>query len=161
MNKKLLLGLGALVLLLIIGGGFFFLSRSPEAPEETVPEFEEEYPELSPEEIGLEMEARSDGKAVKFTIANAADIENIEYDLSYEADFSSAEAAEGGEGRIQRGVTGEDDVDTDVYESDYLDLGSCSSGTCRYDTGVEEVTLVIKLTKDDGSIYQVTDSLTL
>lgn len=161
MNKKLLIGIVAVVVLLLIGGGFFFLNRSTEVPEDTVAEFEESYPELDPEEIGLEMEARSDGKAIKFTINEASDIESIEYDLSYEADFSGAEAAEGGTGRIQRGVTGEDDVDGDVYESDYLDLGSCSSGTCRYDTGVEEVTLVIKLTKDDGSIYQVTDSIEL
>lgn len=163
MNKKILIGIIAFVVILLVGGGAFFLfSRNNQTTlEDEIPEFEEDYPELSPDEIGLVMEARSDGRAVMFTLNNASDIESVEYDLSYEADLSSAEAAEGGEGRIQRGVTGEDTVTGDVYESKYLDLGSCSSGKCRYDTGVEEVTLILKITKKDGSIYQVTDSLTL
>lgn len=163
-NKNLLYALvGILVLVLLVGGGFYFLnSRNQSDNEDEISEFEEDYPELSPDEIGLTMEARSDGRAVRFAIGKASDIESIEYDLSYEADLSDAEAAEGGEGgRIQRGVTGEDTVTGDTYESEYLDLGSCSSGRCRYDTGVEEVTLVLKITKKDGNIYQVTDSLTL
>lgn len=163
MKDKRFLIVGVVILILVmLGGGYFFLnSRGADSDAEEVSEFEEDYPELSPEEIGLEIEANSNGKQVRFTIGEAGDIESIEYDLSYEADLSGAEAAEGGEGRIQRGVTGEDRVDGETYTSEWLDLGSCSSGTCRYDTGIEEVTLVIKLTKKDGSIYQVEDSLTL
>lgn len=163
MKEKRLLIIGAVILILVfVGGGFFLLnSRGADVDEEEVAEFEEDYPELDPSEIGLEMEANSNGRQVRFTISKASDIESIEYDLSYEADLSGAEAAEGGEGRIQRGVTGEDTVTGDSFESDWLDLGSCSSGTCRYDTGVEEVTLVLKVTKKDGNIYQVTESLSL
>lgn len=161
-QKNLLIAVAIVLILLLVGGGYLFLnSRGGDAEREDVSEFEEDYPELDPSEIGLEMESSANGRQVRFTIGKAGDIESIEYDLSYEADLSGAEAAEGGEGRIQRGVTGEDTVSGSTYTSEWLDLGSCSSGTCRYDTGVEEVTLVLKLTKKDGSIYQVTGTLNL
>jgi hypothetical protein len=150
-SKPVLLGLLVLVLLLI-GGGYFFLSnRSAEPVEEEDAIVEEELESLSPEEIGLEMTASSNKKQVKFVINKPEGITGVEYELTYTA----------GDGQ-QRGVIGMvEDISGDTIESKFLDLGSCSSGTCKYDTGVETVNLLLKVTKEDEKTYQVEDSLDL
>jgi hypothetical protein len=150
-SKPVLLGLLVLVLLLI-GGGYFFLSnRSAEPAEEEDAIVEEELESLSPEEIGLEMTASSNKKQVKFVINKPEGITGVEYELTYTA----------GDGQ-QRGVIGMvEDISGDTIESKFLDLGSCSSGTCKYDTGVETVNLLLKVTKEDEKTYQVEDSLDL
>lgn len=117
---------------------------------------------LSPSDVGLELTATASKKQVKFVLGNATGINRIEYELSYEADSAGGPDDESG-GRITRGVAGEDVIDTDesTYESKLLDLGSCSSGTCRYDKGVTSVHLLLKLTKSDNKIYQVEQDLDL
>lgn len=117
---------------------------------------------LSPSEVGLELTATANKKQVKFTLTKAVGVKKVEYELSYEADSAGGKDDESG-GRITRGVAGEDVIDSDqtTYESKLLDLGSCSSGTCRYDKGVTSVHLLLKLTKSDGKIYQVEQDLDL
>lgn len=167
MNKKLFIPLAILVAVIVAGGAYFVLGKSSSSNNQEVPEgvVEESVPTMKPEEIGLVMVVRPDKKAVKFRIEKADGIDKIEYDLSYEADLpASARSSEDGDGggRISRGVTGEAVLSgKSSYESKYLDLGSCSSGTCRYDSGVSNVNLVIKLTKTDGKVYQVEDTVDL
>lgn len=161
MKNKNLIIIGAIALLLIGLGGFFIMSRNSAEPVEPVDEsLEEDIITIKPEEIGLEIEAANNNRQVKFIINKATGITDIEYELSYEADNSAANAAEGNP-RIPRGIAGEDELDgtDEEYESKLLDLGSCSSGTCRFDTGVESVNLLLKITKTDGKVYQVEDSL--
>lgn len=162
-NKNLLIIVG-IVLVLLLGVGGYFVFGTNASPEEETEEqmFDEEVVTLSPEEVGLEIIPSANNKQVKFTLNKLDGFTKIEYELSYEAD-SAAGSDEGDGGRISRGVAGEDVIDASdtSYESKFLDLGSCSSGTCRYDKGVESVNLLLKLTKADGSVYQVEDSLTL
>jgi len=160
-NKQVVIILGILVGLGIIAGGYFFVSnKSKTAPED---EFiaEQVAEEISPEEIGLTMEANANNKAVRFVIENAKGIKTIEYQVTYEADSTAAEQREGGEARVQRGITGEAIVKSgqSTYQSEWLDLGSCSKNVCRYDTGVESTTLTLKIVKDDGKVYQVEKTL--
>ncbi len=145
-------------LILIVGGYLLFGNKSQQEPVEENQSLEEEVITLKPEDIGLKIMASANKKQVKFIIDKLNGIRSIEYELSYEAD-----AVSGDEQRISRGIAGEDVIKPGMkkYESKFLDLGSCSSGTCRYDTGVESVNLLLKLTKDDGKVYQVEDSLSL
>lgn len=161
-NKNLLIAVGVVLFVLIALGGFYvFANRSVEEPKEEASETLVKT--IKPEEIGLTMEITPDKKKVLFKIAKAQGIESIEYELTYEADSTAQEQSEGGEPRVQRGITGEADIESGAssFESEELDLGSCSRNVCRYDTGVDSVDMTLKLTKDDGNIYNVEDSLEL
>lgn len=163
-QKSVQIGLGSLLVIALLLGGFFFISgRSDSSEEEETNVSADVVQSLTAEELGLSIEAKPDKKAVKFIIEKASDIKTIEYQLTYEADSTAQERAEGGEDRVQRGVTGEADVKSGAssYESEWLDLGSCSRNVCKYDAGVESVELTLKIVKKDGKTYESSDSLAL
>lgn len=166
MKNKNLLIVGIVVLVLALAGGYyFFVAQKSSTEEELTPsEQDASVPKLSPEDIGLEMEASADSRKVKFAITKASDIKHLEYELSWDADIPKDLQLDGAEEdqKITRAKTGEADIEgEETYETEFLDLGTCSSGTCKYDTGVEKVSLILKITKSDGKVYQVEDSLTL
>lgn len=151
-NKNLLIGL-SLAVLIILGGGYFvlFASKSKVSPAPTAAP-EEIVLTLKPEDIGLTLIARPDKKAVKFEIAKALDITAVEYQLTYIA-----------KGDIPRGAIGNTEIKAgqDKIESNYIDLGTCSSNKCKYDEVISPVKLLLKVTKKDGKVYQVEASLDL
>lgn len=116
---------------------------------------------ISPSQIGLKLEASSDDKKVRFTIADASDIKAIEYELTYTANATADELSEGAEAQVQRGITGQESISagTGTYTSTWLILGSQSANVVRYDTGVKGVSITLKITKTDNTIYQVLDKL--
>jgi hypothetical protein len=152
-DKRIIIGL-VVILFLVLGGGYYLLSSNQAAPteEEQATIIEDTIPTLSPSEIGLTLTARSDNKAVKFAIAKPEGITSVDYEISYMA-----------EGDIPRGAIGKVDAVTgnSEIESKFIDLGSCSSGKCKYDSGVTSVTFTLKITKSDGKVYQVQKSLSL
>lgn len=155
MGKNKLLIPGIIVLILVIGGGaYHFLSSSskPQTAQSTPSVTEEVVPTINPTDLGLTFTARKDNKAVKFEIANVSGIASVDYEISYTAS-----------GNVPRGVLGHLDVKpTDkTLQTDYLDLGTCSSGVCKYDTGVTSVDLILKITKTDGNTYSSQTSLSL
>lgn len=164
-NKNLYIIIAAVAVVLITVGGYLMFGKSKNnSTANQTQSLDENVTKLTPEEIGLELVASPNNKQVKFIINKPSGIIKLEYELSYEAD-STGGSSEDGESsdRISRGVAGEDSIDSDesTYESKYLDLGSCSSGTCKYDKGVTKVHLLLKLTKTDGKVYQVEDDLQL
>lgn len=145
---------GVVAVLLLTSGYLLFAGKSKPETQDTVED--QSVMKISAEELGLTIEANDTKNEVKFIIAKAGDFKTIEYQLDYEADSTAQEQSEGGEPRVDRGVTGEAEIepgDTE-YESDWIVLGSESAGSKRYDTGVEEVNLTLKLVKKDGKIYQ-------
>jgi hypothetical protein len=116
---------------------------------------------LTPKQLGLSLSASSNKEQVQFTVTNLSGIQSIEYELTYEADSTADEIAQGGNPRVDRGITGNANLvsGSATYTSPWLDLGSCSSGTCHYDTGVNSVDLTLKITKNDGSISQAQQTL--
>jgi len=156
-QKKIAIIAGVIFLVLLAIGGFYFLSPKSsqnvmEEPQEEVMQEEVVVPTLSQEELGLTFVARSDKKAVKFTIAKISGIKAVEYEVSYLA-----------KGDIPRGAIGNIEVKTTdkKIETNYIDLGTCSSGRCKYDEGVESVKLLLKIVKDDGNTYSAQTSLDL
>ncbi|MBA3723287.1 MAG: hypothetical protein H0W89_00130 [Candidatus Levybacteria bacterium] len=161
-NRNVQIAIGVVLLVLVGLGGFLFVAnRSAEPVEEEASETLVQT--ITAEEIGLTLEATPDSKKVMFKIAKAEGIESIEYELVYEADSTAQEQSEGGEPRVQRGITGEADIESGAasFESEELDLGSCSRNVCRYDEGVESVSITLKLIKNDGNIYNVEETLEL
>lgn len=163
-NKKILIGIVVAVIIVILATAGYFVFGTHTSKQTEQPHYlDEDVTKLQPSDIGLQIVASPNKKQVKFVINKPDGFQKVEYELSYMANSTAADQAEGGPEKINRGIAGEDEITPDEakYESKFLDLGSCSSGTCRYDTGVESVHLLLKLTKTDGKLYQVEDDLSL
>ncbi len=157
-NGKIAAGV---VAVLVVVSGYLLFAPKPQAEEEPVVQ-DQSVQSISAEDLGLTLTTKPDGKAVMFEITKLDGIKSLEYELVYEADSTAAEIAEGGEPRVQRGITGDADTSgKSTFESEWLDLGSCSRNVCRYDSGVESVSLTLKLNKADGKILQSEKTLEL
>lgn len=154
-----------LVLLIIIGGAAYFMfagnTSTTTTQNQTVNDTMVQ--PLSPSAIGLKLEATSDNKKVRFSIANASDIKAIEYELTYNANSTAQEKSEGADAQVQRGITGQANISagSSSYQSSWLILGSQSANVVRYDTGVKSVNITLKITKTNNKVYSVQDKLDL
>lgn len=161
MGKKLVIIFAVLVFIgLIIGGYAIFLSNKPvltPTPANSVSEENSDViPTIPPSDLGLTFTARSDKKAVKFVIANTDDITGVDYAISY-----TTKSKEGED--VPQGLIGSASVDLEnkKIEIKYRELGTCSSGKCRYDVVVSPITLTLKITKKNGKAYQSVTTLSL
>ena len=156
MKNPKIIGVVALLIIILGGAGYFVYAKNKiqEKPlaQNTVSNLEEpKVKEVKPEEIGLSLSARSDGKAVNMTINNVSGISSIDYELNYNA-----------EGNIPRGVIGSIEIKpSDSVIKRELLLGTCSRNVCKYDAGVTEVNLVLKLTYSNGEFGSVEQKLSL
>lgn len=161
-NKVLLVGV-VIVVLLLLGGGFLVLSsKRPTSLPITQDEELQTIEKLSPADIGLSLVPSYGNKRVKVVVSKSEDIKSLAYDISYEADIPASELAAGEQGgQVERGFSDEVTLagQKSSYESKEFDLGSCSKNVCRYDTGVTEIKILMKVTKMDGKVYQVEDSV--
>ena len=163
-NKTTLITIGViLIIILLIGGVLLFKNKAASKQSEPTQFRSDVVEELSSSQIGLKIEASPDKKKIRFTIGKLAGIKSASYELTYEADPSTQEKADGAEERVQRGVVGEAKFHSgdSKYSSPWLDLGSCSKSVCKYDVGIKSVNLVLKITKDNGKIYQTEGNLEL
>lgn len=171
-NTKFLIGMIVILIVLIVGGGLFFLSAKNKASQNsdntsssTDQSQEQTVSTMQPSDIGLKMVLRDDSKAIKFTADKLDGIKTLEWNFTYQADIPLADQTADNAGSK---VTQEFGSDSPVnvqgkssYESQFRELGTCSSGHCRYDSGVTSVQLIMKVTKTDGSISQIKDSIDL
>jgi hypothetical protein len=149
-SKKVISAVAVFAILIILGGGFFFVRHS-NAPTTTSPEDQfasENLPTLTPEEIGMVVTVRKDNKALMFNLTKASDIKRVEYTIEYDKEIDGE--------KVPEGIFGEMNIAEDGRkDTDYREFGTCSSGTCRYDKVISDVTIVLKVTKKDGKDYQV------
>ena len=164
-NTKVLIGLGVAVFILLIGAGVFFLYKAnrDQGPQIDQAQQQTIFPTITPQDIGLVFEAKPGNQYVRFILNKAQDITHISYIISYDA---VATADEGGDGGIvSQGLNGDLDqksIKNGKADSDWRILGTCSTGgKCRFDQGVKQVHLLLKITKTGGMIYQAESSLTL
>ena len=147
-NTKIAL-IGGIVAAVAVLGGFLLWVNSGRLQKQNLPTqeptFEREvFETISAEELGLRLIPRSDKRAVTMEMTNLTGIQTVEYELSYLA-----------KGDIPRGVIGTIEVkSSDKKISRELLLGTCSRNVCKYDEGVQAVTLLVKITKIDGKILQ-------
>ncbi|MBL7159374.1 hypothetical protein ISS85_02790 [Candidatus Microgenomates bacterium] len=135
MNKKLVYGAIALILILILG--FVVVSRSKKEPVQEVKKEKVSsvfsIDELSEDERPvIILSSRPDGKELTLEVNNLQNISVVEYELIY--------FTEGG----RPGLIGTINLkpDEDSFSRKLL-LGTCSSGVCRYDEGVTGGTLTV------------------
>lgn len=159
-NKKLVIILGAAVLIVVLFGiGYYFLSSQNSASQNTSavpPEIQEQViPTILPSDLGLKLMLRSDKKALKFEITNIDGIESLDYQIAYLKEINGEEVPEGLIGEIKVKP-----FDKKIA-IDYREFGTCSSGVCRYDKVVSPIKVTLKIVKTDGKVLQAEDSIEL
>lgn len=152
-------GIIAAVIVLLVGGGFFFLSNRSGSTDEEDGYTEEVLPKIDAKELGLEILPSDNLKYIQFTLTKLNGIKHIEWEFTYDA--VAPDTGDGGGGMVTQGFGGEADIDArkSEFTSEKRELGTCSTGgKCRFDTGIEKIALVIKVTKSDGKVYQANAS---
>jgi hypothetical protein len=164
MNRNVLMGVAVLVILLLVGGGAYFLANRNAEPEDDAGFVEEQLPKMDPKELGLAIIPSSDKRYIQFKVTKSQGIKHLEWEFTYDADATETGDGEGGGGRVTQGFGGEADITSENKEfvSEKRELGTCSTGgKCRFDTGIETIKLILKVTKADGKVYQAEDSISL
>ncbi len=148
-NKKIVAIISALLVIVLVIGGVLFVNKGSSSTKEDDGMMQtSDLPKLTPEDIGMKVNLRSDNKAVMFELAKADDIRKVEYTIEYEAQTD--------EGVANQGIFGEMNIAEDgITKTDYREFGTCSAGKCRYDNVVSDITITLKVTKKDGKDYQV------
>lgn len=153
-NKLALIGIGAVVVVGIIAGYMFFQNSQraaqPTGPEDSV---EEQAIEIKPEEIGLVLTPNSNNTEVVMEIENVSKFTSFEYEMNYDAVVDGE--------TVPRGAIGSGEVENGKSIKRSITIGTCSSGKCKYDTGVSKITFIIRLNLTDGTTGIVKKDLTL
>ncbi len=164
-NKKIMISVAAVAILLLGIGGYFVLAQKNTKPPVENPYESEDAIKIPASDIGLTMELSADEKKVRFTASKLDGATSLEWTFNYDADIPPDQRSEAdGAAKVSQAFGSLEPVDVSgksSYTSEYRELGTCSSGHCRYDTGVEKVNLVLKMTKTDGKVYQIEDSISL
>jgi hypothetical protein len=149
-NKGLVIAIViGLIVLLGIGAYFIFGKKTASTTVGQTPVEEETILTMTPEEVGLSIEAGTGNKKVIFEVSKTEGIASLDYELSYIS-----------KGDIPRGAMGHIEVDEGETVTQEVTLGTCSD-VCHYDEDVSDVKLVLRVTKTDGSTAQVEKSLAL
>lgn len=140
-----IIGIVALGLALIVGGVWFFTKpkegatpgggakRAQEQVVKDLPVEERPFVSLTP---------RADGHEFHLTISNIpSGTESVEYELVYKV---ASGVTQGVPGTVK--LPGKSSIERDLL------LGTCSSGKCRYDEGVEKGTFTLRLRDEDGKL---------
>lgn len=154
-QNKPLLGVVLIIALGILISGLYFLApKNKSNLNNPTSSFDEQIETISPKEIGLEVTVRSDNRAIMFEITKPDGIKHVEYQITYTKDLDGEEVSEG--------IFGEMNIAEDgITKTDFREFGTCSSGRCRYDQGVRDVKIILKITKDDGKVYSAEKSVEL
>lgn len=127
---------GGLLVVSLVGFAVFNL-RSRETPvenkEEVVPSVPAPFVTLTPDSAGREL------------TLNVSKIDQTVASLEYELVYNT-------QANVLQGVPGTVDVTGQTSISRQLTLGTCSSGVCRYDKGVKDITLTIRLRNKSGKL---------
>jgi hypothetical protein len=151
MQKNIFITLAVIfVLIIALGGGYFLTSRkssSVSAVPTPASQQDAVVPTLTPDQIGLSIVSSRAGKALMLNVTKISDINVIEYELTYTST-----------GDIPRGVIGHIDIKAGqgLVQQEIV-LGTCSN-VCHYDSGVGNIKLTLKVTKNDGKVYSLTDT---
>lgn len=146
-NKPLLIVAGVILVVVVFGGLVFFRNTSSQTTgDPNILPTEIPIPTILPQDLGLSLVEGEPGKTVILAVENIDGISAIEYELSWIA-----------KGDLPRGAVGSLDLKKTPATKE-IKLGTCSD-VCHYDEDVVNISAVLKVTKDDGSVYSSTVSI--
>jgi len=153
-NKIALIGIGAVLVMAIIVG-FVFTQNKSKSTEETSEEqvVDEQAISMTPEEIGLILAPNSDNTEIEMTIEDVSKFDSFEYEMNYDAEVDGE--------MVPRGAIGSGEVTGSQAITRSITIGTCSSGKCKYDAGVTNVSFLIRLNLKDGTTGVVKKDLDL
>lgn len=150
-NRKVVVAAGIVVLVLVVGLILVvMMGKSNQASnQQAVNAQPTQAPVLTlqPSDIGLAFAPDASMQNGTMTITKTGDIASVDYQLNYTAIVSGAPVARGTIGHVDVKSPGQ-------YITQAMVFGTCSD-VCHYDTGISGITLIVKVTKTDGKIYQV------
>ena len=159
--KKYKIIVGIVVVILVGFGAFWFLTHGGSQTAVVPVSQNQNIKQLKPEDIGLVLSLRPDKKAVEFSATKLTGIKSIEYEVSYNAKVSGALSGEdGATGDVPRGVVASPiDINGQSSISKEILLGTCSSGTCKYDNVTSEIKFIIKVNYTNGTVGSIEASV--
>ncbi|MBP9816128.1 hypothetical protein KBD09_02740 [Candidatus Woesebacteria bacterium] len=144
-NKNMLIVVAVLVLLVAVG--FFFVrgngtnKADEEANEEVLPDIEILPTVADTVIVKITSDAKKQEASLNITGVPEG-TESIEYELSYDADIDGE--------KVPKGVIGTIEFDGKEPVKRQITLGTCSSGTCKYDKGIASIKASLKFTGSYG-----------
>ena len=168
LKNKVLLAAIVVVIILVAGVGGFLLLKKGSKSETAVPgDQTQNIKQVKPEDIGLKLSLKEDKKAVIMEVTKLDGIKSIEYEVDYNAaNPGGAAASEDGDsssGDVQRGVISSNPIEAagqSEIKKEIL-LGTCSSGTCKYDVVTSDIQFVVKVNYADGTVGSVQDKISV
>lgn len=154
-NKLALAGIVAVII--VVGIALFMFYQNTRQASDVGDDdstVEEQAIEMSPEDIGLTLEANSANTEVIMTISDVSLFDSFEYEMNYDAEVDGE--------MVPRGAIGSGEVEpgeTSIRRE--ITIGTCSAGKCKYDTGVTKISFIIRLNLKDGQTAIVKDELEL
>lgn len=153
-NKWAVAGIIAVIVVIIIAGMIFIQNKkTTKAPVvETSPE--ERGIVMKPEDIGLVLTPNAAGTEVAMKIGDVSKFTHFDYEMNYDAIMDGES--------VSRGAIGSGDVkpgETSINRE--ITIGTCSSGTCKYDKGVTKIAFIITLQLKNGKKGSVEKDLVL
>jgi hypothetical protein len=143
-DKRILIA-GVVLILIVAGIGIFLFFNSTSTKQaqnvNETPTQTPQIPTISADSIGLTLKPGIGGKTVLVSISNTNGIKAIDYELSYIS-----------KGNIPRGAIGSFDLTKKTVSKEII-LGTCSD-VCHYDTDISNIKIILKITKNDGKVYQ-------
>jgi len=157
-NKIIVIG-SVLIIILVLGSGAFLIlgqkNKNSSSSSSNLPNQNQQsagVPTLVPSDIGMSLASSRGGKSVTMTMNKLDGITALDYEVTYTANNKGND--------IPRGVIGHIDVKPGSIINQEVVLGTCSD-VCHYDNVVTPVKFAVKVTKSDGSIYEVDSSISL
>jgi hypothetical protein len=141
MKKFVIIAITAIILLVVFGTVWKLGQSSKKESAEILPTPTVALPTV-PDSVSVSLTPKNGNKAIKLSVSGLnADIETVEYEITYTT----------GAG-LPRGVLGKITTNGQSQISrDDIVLGTCSSGKCVYDSGVNSVELTLKFNSSSGS----------
>ncbi len=157
-KNQYIIGAVVVVVVLILGGLFFVLSKNGASSQNAPSSQTQNIKQVKPSDIGLKLSLREDKKAVEMEISNLTGINTIQYEADYNADVVDPDSGESS--NVPRGVVSSDiSVAGQGSVKKEILLGTCSSGTCKYDKVTSGIKFLIKVVYSNGEVGSVQDSI--
>ncbi|HVZ67323.1 MAG TPA: hypothetical protein VG917_03605 [Patescibacteria group bacterium] len=152
--KKNKMIVGLIVVVLVVGGLALLLTKHKTGSTGNTADQTDvsNVKTLKPEDIGLELSVKPDGKSVDLTANKLDGVKSIEYEVSYDATVTD----EGETANVPRGVVASPiDVNGKSSISKEILLGTCSANVCKYDKVTSDIKFVIRVDYTNGEVGSI------
>lgn len=153
-NKLALIGVAAVVIVIGIAGVIFLQNQKKAQVPQVQQSPEEQAITMKPEDIALELTPNSANTEVAMKIGDVSKFTHFDYEMNYDAIVNGE--------TVPRGAIGSGDITPgDKSVERKITIGTCSSGTCKYDKGVTKISFIVRLTLTNGKTGVVQKDLNL